>query len=357
MKTLYDLLGVRSDANAEAVKKAFRRAVRAHHPDLNADEDAAERFMEIVAANTILRDIEQRAAYDRHLELERRRLWLEWKRAVVQCLIAAAVSSAAVVGASTFFVAFPTDVTVHGKAEKEAERTSTDMAAVRLAASDGSNAQDETVDKHADTKAVTTAMETSVTPAATIIGTDHPIAPDEPVKFALLDAKFYRERAIAAYRKGDFDGSIAGFGEAIRLDPNDAQAYGRRGKAWEHKGDHNRALADYDQAIRIDPNNPEAFHDRGLLWGLKGEFGSALVDLDRAIRFTFADASIYNDRGLVWCQKGRYDRALADFNQAIKINPNFAVASVNRGMTLQRRGDYELATADFDRASRLDSNR
>jgi len=357
MKTLYDLLGVRSDANAEAVKKAFRRAVRAHHPDLNADEDAAERFMEIVAANAILRDIEQRAAYDRHLELERRRLWLEWKRAAVQCLVAAAVSGAAVVGASTFFVARPTDATVFGKAGKEAARRSTDMAAVRLAASDGSKAQDDTAHKHAGTKAVTTAIETSVTPAATIIGTDHPITPDEPVKFALLDAKFYRERAIAAYGKGDFDGSIADFDEAIRRDPNDAQAYGKRGKAREHKGDHDRALADYDQAIRIDPNNPEAFHDRGLLWGLKGEFDSALVDLDRAIRFTFADASIYNDRGVVWCQKGRYDRALADFNQAIKINPNFAVAYINRGMTLQRRGDYELATADFDRASRLEPKR
>src|SRR5262249_7549454 len=95
MKTLYDLLRVRSDANAEAVKKAFRRAVKAHHPDLNADEDAAERFRKIIAANAILRDIEQRAAYDRHLKLERQRLWLEWKRAVVHCLIAAAVSSAA----------------------------------------------------------------------------------------------------------------------------------------------------------------------------------------------------------------------------------------------------------------------
>jgi len=402
MKTLYDLLGVRSDANAEAVKKAFRRAVKAHHPDLNADEDAAERFRKIIAANAILRDIEQRAAYDRHLKLERQRLWLEWKRAVVHCLIAAAVSSAAAVGASTFFVALPTAAPVHGKAE-EASRRSTDLTAVRLDASDGSNAQDETVDKHENTKAVSTAIETSVAPfatigstdlttvrsaasngskaqdetvdkhedtqavstatktsiapPATILGTDHPITPDNQGKFAVLDAKSYRERAIAAYRKGDFDGAIAGFDEAIRLDPNDAQAYGKRGKAWEDKGDQDRALADYDQAIRIDPNSPEAFHDRGLLWGVEGELDSALVDLDRAIRFTFADASIYNDRGVVWCQKGRYDRALADFNQAIKINPNFAVAYINRGMTLQRRGAFDLATADFDRAIRLDPNR
>lgn len=321
MKTLYDLLGVRRDADAEAVKKAFRRAVKAHHPDLNANnEDAAERFREIIAANAILRSIEQRAAYDRHLELERRRLWSEWKRAVVQCAIAAAVLSVALVGASALFVALPTAATVHGKAGKETVRRSTDVATIRLIASDGPNAQGGSADKHEDTKAVSTAIEASTAPDAITVGTDRPITPDEPIKFASRDAKFYSERAIGAYRKGDFDG----------------------------------AIADFDEAIRIEPNNPEAFHERGLLWRLKGELDRALLDLDHAIRFSFTDASIYNDRGLVWYQKGRYDRALADFNQAIKINPNFAVAYINRGMTLQRRGDFALANADFDRAIQIE---
>ena len=35
MKSLYELLGASADDNAEALQKAFRKAVKAHHPDLH----------------------------------------------------------------------------------------------------------------------------------------------------------------------------------------------------------------------------------------------------------------------------------------------------------------------------------
>lgn len=34
-KSLYDLLGARADDDADALKKAFRKAVKVHHPDLH----------------------------------------------------------------------------------------------------------------------------------------------------------------------------------------------------------------------------------------------------------------------------------------------------------------------------------
>jgi outer membrane lipoprotein-sorting protein/curved DNA-binding protein CbpA len=74
MKSLYDLLSARENDDADALKKAFRRAIKANHPDLHpGDPDAAERFMEIIAANACLRDPKQRASYDRLLQLERQR--------------------------------------------------------------------------------------------------------------------------------------------------------------------------------------------------------------------------------------------------------------------------------------------
>ena len=75
MKTLYDLLGVPADADAEGLRDAFRKAAKAYHPDLHAgDPDAPMRFREIVEAYDILRDADQRAAYDRLLKFERERL-------------------------------------------------------------------------------------------------------------------------------------------------------------------------------------------------------------------------------------------------------------------------------------------
>jgi hypothetical protein len=51
MKSLYDLLGARENDDADPLKKAFRRAIKANHPDLHpGDPDAAEQFSEIIAA-------------------------------------------------------------------------------------------------------------------------------------------------------------------------------------------------------------------------------------------------------------------------------------------------------------------
>ena len=69
MKTLYDLLGALPDDDAEALRSAFRRAVKGAHPDIRpGDPDAALKFREIIRANEILGDIELRAAYDDLLE-------------------------------------------------------------------------------------------------------------------------------------------------------------------------------------------------------------------------------------------------------------------------------------------------
>lgn len=62
----YEVLGVKKDADAEALKKAYRRLAMKYHPDRNPDDKAAvERFKEAKEAYEVLGDPERRAAYDR----------------------------------------------------------------------------------------------------------------------------------------------------------------------------------------------------------------------------------------------------------------------------------------------------
>jgi curved DNA-binding protein CbpA len=81
MQNLYDLLGVRPDDDAENLRKAFREAAKASHPDHHGgDPEAAARFRRITQAYDILRDAAKRAAYDQFLEIQRRPLRAKLKR-------------------------------------------------------------------------------------------------------------------------------------------------------------------------------------------------------------------------------------------------------------------------------------
>src|SRR5580693_3184705 len=66
MKDPYEVLGVQKTASEAAIRAAYRKLAKRHHPDLNPGKpEAAERFKEINAANDILSDAEKRARYDR----------------------------------------------------------------------------------------------------------------------------------------------------------------------------------------------------------------------------------------------------------------------------------------------------
>jgi curved DNA-binding protein len=68
----YDVLGVSRGAGQEELQQAFRRLARAHHPDVNHDPGAEERFKEINEAYSVLSDPELRKRYDRFGEDFRR---------------------------------------------------------------------------------------------------------------------------------------------------------------------------------------------------------------------------------------------------------------------------------------------
>ncbi len=66
MRDPYEVLGVPRDADADAIKKAYRKLAKQYHPDLNPGDAAIERkFKDVSVAHDLLSDAEKRGRFDR----------------------------------------------------------------------------------------------------------------------------------------------------------------------------------------------------------------------------------------------------------------------------------------------------
>src|ERR1700677_1704705 len=66
MRDPYEVLGVPRGASAAAIKSAYRKLAKKHHPDNNKnDPKSAARFSELNSANEIIGDEDKRKQFDR----------------------------------------------------------------------------------------------------------------------------------------------------------------------------------------------------------------------------------------------------------------------------------------------------
>jgi molecular chaperone DnaJ len=67
MRDYYEILGVAKDADADAIKRSYRKLALQYHPDKSGGDKASEdSFREATEAYEVLRDPQKRAAYDRY---------------------------------------------------------------------------------------------------------------------------------------------------------------------------------------------------------------------------------------------------------------------------------------------------
>ncbi len=148
----------------------------------------------------------------------------------------------------------------------------------------------------------------------------HP-SPDEP-ESPTAEAVQLLERALEHYRAGRLNDAIAGFHQALAIDPDFAEAHASLGLALGGMGRLDEAVACYRKALTLKPYFAEAY----------GFLGSTLKEL------------------------GRLDEAVANFEKAIAINPDFADAMNNLGVTHLDLGDLGSAIVHFKKATAIDPN-
>jgi tetratricopeptide (TPR) repeat protein len=264
MDTLYDLLGALPHDNAESLRAAFRRSVKGAHPDLKpGDPDAGLKFRQIVRANGILGDPEQRAVYDHLLMLAHHE-----KDPASAHPIAARIHRLA---SGVMVIAIASIVTLGGyflfmhmsmalvAPVANADATTRQPAKVEAASpAVSSGAPEETV-----SIANPDLFSEAIIPRTVPVIQVESIAPIDIIPPASLsigapatppanEAGFFRSRGISAYRNGDLDGAIIDLDQAIQLDPKSAGSYIDRGIVLYRMRKYDRAFADIAKAKQIE---------------------------------------------------------------------------------------------------------
>jgi tetratricopeptide (TPR) repeat protein len=386
--SLYDLLGASESDDADALKKAFRKAVKEHHPDLHpGDPDASERFRQLIAANALLRDAKQRATYDRVLQLERQQFQLRLECHQLRSKLdrqhirlrrmrttAAVAAVGALVGGYALFSPLSTTAVVaiskdeRAAAAAEAVKKRMQTAAVIAAVQGDENTATAITAPKAD--AVKSDVEKASEPVETtgaqlmetgaqLIETAAPPdrgAPRDKHDDAEVAAGASTPNANASATKSDDAPVLAGGEQAPGPLSNDPNLYRERGIAAYRSGDFLGAIGNFDEAIRLNPNDAQSHNIRGNVWDELGVFDRALADYDAAIQLDSNNPAVFHDRAILWQRKGALDKALVDLDRAIRFSFADAHLYCDRGLVWYQRGRHERAIADFDHAIKLDPN-
>jgi Flp pilus assembly protein TadD len=253
METLYDLLGALPRDEAEDLRAAFRRAVKGTHPDIRpGDPEAALKFRQIVRANEILADPEQRAAYDHLVALAQQEKEQALARPRVERVhrLASGVmtfAAASIVAVISYLLSAALVATAH-------RNETAPPASLAVAAASAEDMSRSEVEKTSSAKpeaiAPPLAPDTSSLLSA---NSEFPILslgalPDPTPNYA----KFFHARGIAAYRNGDFNGAIADLDQAIQLDPKLSVSYIDRGVAFYRLQKSDRGPAEIAPAKRTE---------------------------------------------------------------------------------------------------------
>ena len=260
MKTLYDLLGALPHDDAEDLRTAFRRAVKGSHPDLHPDDpEAALKFRQIIRANDILCDEDQRAAYDHLLGLAERERDSAARHVLATKIYKLALSILMLAGVSVTSIASyallmqVTTASIPSVPVDQIDalaRGSAEIAAITLAGPWDLNDR-ATIPPQPETATVALAT-TAPAPVRQQADAESSSTPAITPRSEAAPSETSRARGIAAYRSGDLDGAIAALDQAIQLNPNDAAAYIDRGIVFYRLRKLDRAFADIEKAKRID---------------------------------------------------------------------------------------------------------
>ena len=171
----------------------------------------------------------------------------------------------------------------------------------------------------------------------------------------LIAADYFLEGGFKL-KKQDWQGAIAAFSAAIRLNPNYAEAYNNLGVTLARQGKTAEAIAAYQKAISINPNFAMTYNNLGVALANQGKTAEAIAAYQKVISLNPNHAVAYNNLGFALDDQGKIAEAIAAYQKVISLNPNYAEAYNNLGAILYRQGKTAEAIANTRKAISINPN-
>ena len=128
-------------------------------------------------------------------------------------------------------------------------------------------------------------------------------------------------RGHVLYRKGDLNGAIAEYRQALQLDPNEVAAHRGLGRALDRQGDPKGATAEFQEEVRVAPGRVFAHRDLADELFAGGDWGGAIREYREAIKLSGRDASLHEALAEALEENGDRQAALDEFKSANTLAP------------------------------------
>ncbi|ANV87863.1 hypothetical protein AWQ22_10535 [Picosynechococcus sp. PCC 7117] len=159
---------------------------------------------------------------------------------------------------------------------------------------------------------------------------------------------------LALGQRGDLPGAAQAFSETIALQPNFAVAYGNLGGVLIDSQNWPQAETYLRRALSLDPNLAIAHYNLGLIQRHQGNRDAAIQAWQRARELApnFPDATI--QLAELYLAGDRPEAAQPLIQDLLQNQPNLAAVHYLQGRLLTQRGDFSEALAAFRASSERD---
>ena len=157
----------------------------------------------------------------------------------------------------------------------------------------------------------------------------------------------HNDRGLELFSKGQFDGAMKEYQEAIHSDPKLAAAHNNLGSAYFAAGRFEEAATSFRRACDLDPDYGQAFFNLALAQIKLGHKQEANEILNAALR-------AYNSAGEGQLKAGHFKEAEEAFRGMLQIDPEYAPALLRLGLVYNFEGRHAEAAQFLSRGAERD---